>query len=168
MAIRDRIVALRRVRAGDLIPSPSNWRTHPESQRAALQGILAEVGYVDALLCRETPAGLELIDGHLRAETTPDMEVPVLVVDLSADEAAKVLATFDPLSVMAGADADKLRELLEHVQTSDEDLARMIDGLAAEHGIIPPDFQPTDGSDQSRLDQKNPVECPECGHAFVP
>jgi ParB/Sulfiredoxin domain len=97
MNIRDRIKELRRVRAGDLRPHPKNWRTHPEEQQNALRDILAEVGYVDALMVRELPDGsLQIVDGHLRAETTPDALVPVLVVDLDDKEADKVLATFDP------------------------------------------------------------------------
>src|SRR3954468_22050236 len=99
MDIRDRIVDFRRIKASELRPNPRNWRTHPPAQQADLRGILAEVGYVDALLARTLDDGsLELIDSHLRAETTPDSLVPVLVVDLNAEEAAKVLATFDPLS----------------------------------------------------------------------
>lgn len=75
MKIRDRVKELRRVRAGDLAPSPKNWRTHPPAQQDALRGALAEIGYADALLARELPGGgLELVDGHLRAETTPDEE----------------------------------------------------------------------------------------------
>ena len=72
MNIRYRIKELRRVRAGDLRPHPKNWRTHPEEQQNALRGILAEVGIADALLVRETPEGLQLIDGHLRTDTAPD------------------------------------------------------------------------------------------------
>ena len=69
--IRDRIVGLRRVRADELIPNPKNWHRHPKAQADALRGLLGEIGYADALLARETPDGLMLIDGHLRAETTP-------------------------------------------------------------------------------------------------
>jgi hypothetical protein len=36
-----------------------------------MNGILAEIGYADALIARETPKGLMILDGHLRAETTP-------------------------------------------------------------------------------------------------
>ncbi len=67
MRIRDRIRELRRVRASELRPNPRNWRTHPQTQRDALCGVLAEIGYADALLARElTDGSLELIDGHLR------------------------------------------------------------------------------------------------------
>ena len=109
MKIRDRIKELRRVRADLLRPNPKNWRTHPPAQRDALRGVLAEVGYADALLARELPDGtLELIDGHLRAETTPQMEVPVLVLDLTDDEAAKLLVLLDPLAAQAETDKDIL------------------------------------------------------------
>jgi hypothetical protein len=57
MGIRDRIKELRRVKAKDLIPNSKNWRVHPKAQANALRGLLAEVGYADALLARETPEG---------------------------------------------------------------------------------------------------------------
>jgi hypothetical protein len=88
MNIRDRIKELRRVPAKDLRPNPKNWRTHPDSQAVALRGILAEVGYANAVLARETPAGLQLIDGHLRAETSGNGIIPVLVLDVSETDAA--------------------------------------------------------------------------------
>ena len=34
--------------------------------------------------------------------------------------------------------------------------------------VYVPDFQPVDESEQPRLDQKAPIECPECGAEFVP
>ncbi|MCP4549657.1 MAG: hypothetical protein GY835_24645, partial [bacterium] len=57
MIIRDRITELRRVKASELRPHPANWRTHPKAQQDALRGVLAEIGYADALLCRELPDG---------------------------------------------------------------------------------------------------------------
>ena len=92
MTIRNRITELRHVRAGDLRPNPKNWRKHPKAQRQAVQAVLDDVGYADALIVRETPHGLELLDGHLRADLTPDATVPVLVTDLDDDEADTVLA----------------------------------------------------------------------------
>ena len=107
MQIRDRITELRRVRADQLRPNPRNWRTHPPEQRDAMRGVLSEIGYADALLARPLADGtLELIDGHLRAETTPEAEVPVLVLDLDDQEAAKLLAVLDPLAGLALADAE--------------------------------------------------------------
>lgn len=90
MKIRDRIKEFRRIRAGDLVANPKNWRKHPKGQAEALKGILSEIGYANALIARETQDGLMLIDGHLRAETTPDMLVPVLVLDVTEAEADKI------------------------------------------------------------------------------
>ena len=130
MRIRDRIKELRRVKAGRLRPHPNNWRTHPTAQRDAVRGLLAEIGYADALLARELADGsLELIDGHLRAEITPDVEVPVLIVDLDENEAAKLLALHDPLAGLAEAESDVLADLLEHVETENEAVQAALDQI---------------------------------------
>ncbi len=138
--IRDRIKELRRVRASQLRPHPRNWRTHPRSQRDALRGVLAEIGYADALLARQLPDGsLELIDGHLRAETTPDMEVPVLVLDVDEAEAAKLLALLDPLAGLAEADQDMLADLLAQVHSENEAVQSLLDDLAKDSSGAPVD-----------------------------
>lgn len=135
MQIRDRIKELRRVRAGDLRPNPRNWRTHPAAQRDALRGLLAEVGYAAALVARELPDGaLELIDGHLRAETAPESLVPVLVLDVDAAEAAKLLATLDPLAGLAGADGELLSQLLGEVHAESPAVRQLLGDLAEQHG----------------------------------
>ena len=132
MKIRDRIKELRRVKAAELRPHPKNWRTHPKAQQDALRGVLAEVGYADALLAREMPDGsLELIDGHLRAETTPEQEVPVLIVDLNDDEAAKLLAVHDPLAAMAETDRDVLADLLAEVDSDNEAIQNLLGDMLA-------------------------------------
>ncbi len=130
MQIRDRIKELRRVRAGDLVPNPQNWRTHPDAQRDALRGVLAEIGYADALLARELPDGrLELIDGHLRAETTPDVHVPVLVLDVDENEAKKILLTHDPLAALAKADLGQVEELVASCEFHHPQVEEMIEQL---------------------------------------
>jgi len=137
MQIRDRIKEFRRVKARDLYASPRNWRIHPKSQQDALRGILAEIGYADALLARELPDGkLELVDGHLRAETTPDQEVPVLILDLDEDEANKLLTLLDPLAAMAESNAKALESLLSEINTDSEALQSMLNGLSRANGIF--------------------------------
>ena len=92
MHIKDRIKELRRVPANQLLPNPKNWRTHPGAQASALRGLLAEIGYANAVLARETPHGLMLIDGHVRAETNGDGIIPVLVVDVTEHETDLIVA----------------------------------------------------------------------------
>ena len=133
MKIKNRVKELRMIPAKELAPNPKNWRTHPEKQKNVLKGILSEIGYADALLARELPDGsLMLLDGHLRAETTPDQEVPVLVLDLTEEEGDKLLATLDPLAGLAEQDDEKLAELLERIETGNEALQELLDELAGE------------------------------------
>lgn len=136
MLIRDRIRELRRVPASDLRPNPRNWRTHPQAQADALRGVFAEVGIADAVLARELDDGtLELIDGHLRVETLGDKPVPVLVLDVNQAEADKILATLDPLSAMAEADAVKLDAILRDLDTGSEAVQQMLADVAAAAGL---------------------------------
>ncbi|HWC88699.1 MAG TPA: hypothetical protein VG433_03570 [Pirellulales bacterium] len=131
MLIRDRIREFRRVKAGLLRPSSKNWRAHPSRQRDAMLGMLAEIGYADALLVRPLDDGtLELIDGHLRAELTPEMEVPVLVLDVTAAEADKLLALHDPLAAMAETNFAALSDLVAQVDTENAAVQRLLDKLA--------------------------------------
>lgn len=136
MNIRNRVKSLRMVPASDLRPNPKNWRTHPKAQQDALRGVLAEVGFADACLARELPDGsLMLIDGHLRAETLGDGEVPVLILDVNEAEADKLLATLDPLAAMAESDAAKLDELLRNIDTGSVALQEMLAATAAQAGL---------------------------------
>ena len=144
MQIRDRIKELRRVPASELIPNPKNWRTHPDEQQAALRGVLAEVGYADALIARETPEGLMLVDGHLRAETTPDATVPVLVLDIDEAEADLMLATLDPLAAMAGRDDGRFSELLSMVPSANDTVNALLQAVANSYEPLtlqPPELQ---------------------------
>lgn len=168
MKIRNRIRELRTVKASELLPNPKNWRMHPKSQQDALRGILAEVGYADALLARELPDGsLMLVDGHLRAETTPDEKVPVLILDITEAEADKLLLSLDPLAALAETNAAALDSLLREIDTGSEGLQQMYADMAEASGVIPPDFEPASADEQSRLDEKAKTKCPECGHEFT-
>lgn len=164
MTFRDRIRELRHVPARDLRPNPKNWRTHPRAQQDALRGMLAEVGIADAVLARELPDGtLMLIDGHLRAETAADSVLPVLVLDVTEEEADRLLLVFDPLSSMAGTDKERLDDLLRCVQTGSEAVAEMLEDLAAEAGL----YQTDSDKDSTPPSGDAEVEatCPRCGGA---
>ena len=124
MRLRDRIKSLRRVKADQLRPNPRNWRVHPEAQQNALRGVLAEIGIADAILARELPDGsLEIVDGHLRADLDPTVKWPVLVLDVTEEEAALLLATVDPLAAMAETDDEQLASLLAEIKTNNETLS---------------------------------------------
>ena len=132
MTIRNRIKELRQVKASELLADERNYRRHPNAQRDALQAMLSSIGYADAVIARETPQGLKLIDGHLRAELDPNQVVPVLVTDLDEAEAGKLLLTLDPLAAMAEQDKKALGELAKWAAETDvlmQDLLQPIHGL---------------------------------------
>jgi predicted RNA-binding Zn-ribbon protein involved in translation (DUF1610 family) len=129
--IQDRIKELRRVKASELLRNPSQWKIHPNSQSTALRGALEEIGFADALIGYETDDGITLIDGHLRAQTAPDMEVPILITDLNEEEANKVLATLDPLAMLATNDSEVLQGLVDSVDIQSEDLRNMVRRMGA-------------------------------------
>ena len=124
--IRNRIKCHRKVRAGDLVPNEWNFRGHPEHQKAALGAIYREVGFARSLLAFELPDGrLKLIDGHLRQSMDPDMEIEVEVLDVSDEEARKLLLSLDPLAQLADYDDRCLDELRSLIQTSSDTLSAL-------------------------------------------
>jgi hypothetical protein len=174
--LRDRIVELRRVRAGDLQPNPENWRTHGDDQMEALSGILGEVGIADAVLAFPAdglgPDGdfskLMLFDGHARTERDAEQVWPVIVTDLTLDEARLMLATTDPLAAMAGAHEARLNELLANVSTESEALLAMLDGLMAADEESELVDDPTPPEDFKEVDENIETEhsCPKCGYKW--
>jgi hypothetical protein len=136
---RDRVKELIRVKASELRASASNWRLHGDQQKAAMRGILDEVGFVSGLIAfRDKRGKLTLIDGHLRKEISGDELVPVQVVDLTEAEAKKILATFDPIGAMATSNAEALESLLAGVKTDSEGVAAMLAELMAQANAAKP------------------------------
>ena len=137
MKIRDRIKEFRRVKASELAPNPKNWRTHPKEQQDALKGVLAEVGMADAVLARELADGsLMLIDGHMRAEVVGSSLVPVLILDVTEEEADKLLATIDPIAGMAETNSQALTDLLSEMSSNSEAVTSLFADLAKRNGIL--------------------------------
>ena len=172
MKIRDRIRGLARLAPERIRPNPKNWRTHPEAQRDALKGVLADVGIADAVLVVPCDAGalagllaakdfdawlrgyrgdFMLVDGHLRTETITGQPVPALVLDLDEREQAEVLATFDPVGDLAGMDRERFIALAGEfnstnaaVQSLVADLADMRERMGDAASAALPSDGPTD------------------------
>lgn len=131
---RSRIKELRTVSADELRANPQNFRTHPEHQRAALRGVLEEIGIAGALLAYEDAEwGLTLIDGHLRQDEGGDW--PVIVLDVDRMEANLLLSTHDPIAALAGTDPAKLDALLRDTLTGEAAVQTLLDDLATKAGL---------------------------------
>lgn len=133
---QDRVVGHGHEDPEQLLANPRNWRLHPDNQQAALVGVLKEVGWVTGVIVNQRTA--TVVDGHARvavAIRNQQRRVPVTYVDLSPDEEATVLATFDTISAMAGVDREQLAELLRETSTMDHGVQALLDDLAQEHGL---------------------------------
>ena len=82
------------------------------------------------LLAFALPDGrLKLIDGHLRQQLDPDMEVDVEVLDVGEEEARKLLLSIDPLAALAENDSATLDELRRLCDTDSDALANLWQSL---------------------------------------
>ena len=151
---------MRRVPASELNANPKNWREHPAEQQRAMQGVLKEVGIAGALLARETPDGLELIDGHLRTEMDDATEWPVLILDVDENEADKLLAATDPIGAMALTNEAALNDLLTSIESNDPDFSKLLKSLEVAVPEAPDDFKDFDEGIETN------TTCPSCGYKW--
>lgn len=147
MKIRERIKEFRRIKASELLPNPRNWRVHPETQRNAMMGALAEVGNTSALLAFETADGVMLFDGHLRAELLGDQEVWVGLTDLTPEEGMKALFEHDQIGSMATVNLENYGHLLQHVEFRNEHLRQMALDHATKYEVFLGDVRDRMGGD---------------------
>ena len=133
---RSRVKELRHVPAKHLKANPKNWRVHDALQTDAFNAVLQEVGFAGAVVAYENSDDeLVIIDGHMRTEQATNEKVPVLILDVTEEEADLLLATYDPLGTMAGSDAERLGELLQGVSASDASLATLLEDIDEQFGL---------------------------------
>jgi len=116
-----RVKEHRRVAANTLIPHPQNWRIHSAEQESAMREIVDRLGGMAGSVHAYESArygGLTLIDGHMRRQLAGTGEIDVEVLDVNDDEADLLLATFDPVSDMAGRDEEMLGALIAKLDLS--------------------------------------------------
>lgn len=174
-AWRNRIVRTGEAAPDDLLAHPDNWRVHSERQQLALGGALDEVGWVQEVIVNETTG--HLIDGNLRvmlAMRRGDKVVPVTYVDLTEAEERLALATLDPITGMAQANAHIFAQLLDRANTGNADLMEYLDQFAQEIGAVPTgeESKPKDRAGATEHGQENFTGfthcCPRCSFQFDP
>jgi hypothetical protein len=133
---KTRNTGIRVLRVADIEDHHLNFRTHPNSQREALAGAIAEIGWYGYPDCYIADNGkVRLIDGHLRREHLiakygPEATIEVNITDFDEIEARKAMLTHDPLSALAETNGAKLEELMSDVSIESASLRRMLDDLA--------------------------------------
>jgi hypothetical protein len=161
---RSRIVGSADVDPRTLVANPRNWRQHPPNQRAAINGVLSDIGWVARILVNRTTG--RMIDGHLRVEEAIRAKaetVPVDYVDLDEREEAIVLATLDPIGAMAQTDRDRLDAVIRAAQSTDANVQRCIAEMAEREMLVVP-------TENKRIDEDEMAQtenlCPKCGFAW--
>lgn len=154
----------------ELIPYARNSRTHTDDQIAQVAASMREWGWTSPVLIDE--AGT-IIAGHCRilaGRLLGLSAVPVMVARGWSDAQKRAYVIADnKLAENAGWDAEALR--LELHDLAGQDFRLELTGFGADEltlAMYDPEFQPGSLEDQSRLDEKKKVACPECGHEFAP
>ncbi len=162
------------------MPHPRNYRKHPDAQISRIQASLLRFGQVRSVVVQEgAPGSYLIVAGHGLIEAAQRMHWETVHADIipatwSAEQVEGYLVADNQLSATAEDDQVLLAELLQTQQnagfdvsslgSSAEELAQMLEKLSNEI----PNFQPVSEAEQSHLDRKNSVLCPECGHEFIP
>lgn len=131
-AFRDRIIGEGWEDPEQLLANPKNWRIHPKTQEDALEAVLSAVGWVQRIVVNQRTGFV--VDGHLRvalALRRGEPKVPVLYVDLTAEEEDLILTSLDPIGAMAGTDREKLTELLGAIVSDDERVQSLLTEIRA-------------------------------------
>lgn len=161
----NRIIQYGTKAADQFEPNPSNWRTHPQRQRDAVQASLRELGWIGVVVENKTTG--RLIDGHERVwqALKNNEQVPYIEVELSEEEEKLALAVFDPITYMAETDSAVLDALLREVNTGESALQELLAELAEEAGLVPPNVAFKE-YDESTADDVEYLTCPDCGHRW--
>lgn len=116
---------------------PNNPRRHPQPQRDAVRASLDTLGWIGVVI--ENVRTGYLIDGHERVMQAleDNVDVPYIQVDLSEDEEAQALLTFDWITQMAQYDRDALDGLLRSVNSDDAGVQALLSSIADEHDLYP-------------------------------
>jgi len=163
-------------------PQRRNLNKHSQRGMGALEASMRKHGYVAPMTAA---ASGEIIDGSARLETVAnvfdddvlivhhDGTRPVVMVrddipDATTNEARAISALANRVAeINLTWDAEELlADLQSGVDFGNVFGQEELDAMLA--GLVAPDFQPVDGSEQPRLDQKKAIVCPHCQMEFIP
>jgi len=158
----------------ELIPDPANRRRHNPRNLAMVVDALKDVGAARSIVIDEDNvilAGNGVTEAAVTAGFTS-----VRVVEAEGDELIAVRRaglTGEQKRALAIYD-NRTAELAEwnpDQLAADQDAGLSLDPWFSAEELAEalqrtPDFKPASEDEQGRLDEKTPITCPQCGHAF--
>lgn len=155
---RNRIVRYGEADVDQVLANENNWRIHPRPQANSFISLAKSVGIVQNIIINLRTSELwpggdrkveTLVDGHMRvgeAIACGQKKLPATYVDLTPDEEATILASFDSLAVLAKPDKQQLDDIINSIR--ERSLQQSASDIT---GIIPTAQTPAAGV------PKNPV-----------
>lgn len=155
-------------RLDELIPYVNNARTHSAEQVDQLAASIREFGWTAPLLLDGSSG---VLAGHGRILAARQLGLDrAPCIDLAhlspAQRRAYVIAD-NQLALNAGWDMELLRRELGELQATGFDLP-LIGFDDWNLSLLLGQVEPAAAEEQSRLDERTPIVCPACGHAFRP
>jgi hypothetical protein len=155
----------------DIKPHPDNARTHDESQLEKIAKSIDKLGWARPIIISKDN---HILAGHGAAEAAQEIlhhkSAPFRRVEYNHDqpEAIAIMDSDNRLAELSDWNYGKLETHFEGLKLEgfdltltgfDEDELKKI-----KEKITIPDFQPTNITEQPRLDKLEPIICPHCGN----
>jgi len=152
----------------ELAEDPNNARTHDNQNIEAIKKSLEAFGQQKPIVINEEG---QIVAGNGTLQAAQRLgwkDIQVVVTTLESNEATAYAIADNRTAELAAWDEDALAKTLSELQ-NDESINELAAGFSIEEiqSLQVPDFFPVDATDQSKLDEKNPTKCPECGHEWT-
>lgn len=149
---------------------PANARLHPERNLDAIKGSLSRFGQRKPIIVRANGRIVMAGNGLLTAAKALGWtEIAAVILDDDAITATAYAIADNRTAELANWDAEVLIQTMEALSSEipSIDLGFLESELDAIKATIGEGFSPVPAEEQSELDAKDPIRCPECGHEFT-
>jgi ParB-like chromosome segregation protein Spo0J len=157
------------VSISSLTADPANVRRHNAKNLEAIAASLNRFGQQKPIVVDQSGV-VRAGNGTLSAAVSLGWnEIAVVRTTLSGADAIAYAIADNRTAELAEWDTEALSQQLAALRIEDEEIAAATGFTVQEiEQMACPDFAPGTIDDQSKLDQKKPTQCPECGHEFTP
>lgn len=149
----------------ELVPHERNPNRHSEEQIQRLAKLIDYQGFRHPIIVSKRSG--KIVAGHARlsaAKLLGLQTVPIDYQEFESDESEYAFLISDNgIQDFSSLDFAEISEIMVTLGPDFE-----LDLLGVKDFAIDPQFAPSNEEDQPRLDEKKPVQCPNCGEQFVP